>query len=137
MKYLSDYMEEKQTALFRETGSFFAFGNKQFNEQKKEGVTYVNMGSGLICPIETAEQLSDGLDLIYIEAIRQDVSENGAKAVIEREYFNHETQITGDNSQVVAIMSDYEEQFPGQFTDEIIFSVCRECFTKAVENDWF
>ena len=137
MKYLSNYMEERQTALFTETGSFFAFGDKQFNEQKKEGVTYVSMGYGLICPKETAKQLSDGLDLIYIEAIRQDVNENGARAVIEREYFNHETQLSGDNSQVISLMSTYAKEFPEQFTDEIILSVCRECFNKAVLNDWF
>ncbi len=137
MKYLSEYMEEKQTALFNQTGSFFAFGNKQFDEQKKEGVNYISMGSGLICPKENAKILSDGLDLIYIEAIREDVNENGAKAVIEREYFNHETQLTGDNLQIVAMMLPYRTQFPDQFTDEIILSVCRKCFKKAVENDWF
>jgi len=137
MKYLSNYMEEKQTKLFNETGSFFAFGNSQFDEKKKDGVTYVSMGAGLICPKENAKQLSDGLDSIYIEAIKEDVNENGAKAVIEREYFNHETQLTGSNSQVIDLMSEYEKQFPGQFTDQIVLSVCKECFDKAVLNDWF
>ena len=130
-------MEEKQTLLFNETGSFFAFGNAQFEEQKKEGVKYVDMGYGLICPKETAEKLSEGLDLIYIEAIKQDVEENGAMKIIEREYFNHETQLTMDNSSVIGYMSGYAKQFPEQFTDEIILSVCKECFNKAVENDWF
>lgn len=137
MKYLSNYMEEKQTLLFNETGSFFAFGNAQFEEQKKEGVKYVDMGYGLICPKETAEKLSKGLDLIYIEAIKQDVEENGAKKIIEREYFNHETQITMDNSSVIGYMSGYAKQFPEQFSADFILSVCRDCFKKAVENDWF
>ena len=137
MKYLSNYMDEKQTKLFEETGSFFAFGQKQFDEKKKEGIKYVNMGSGLLCPKETAQKLHDGLDKIYIEAIKEDFAENGAKKIIEREYFNYETQITMDNYSVIGYMAEYEKQFPGQFTDQIILSVCKECFDKAVLNDWF
>ena len=41
MKYLSDYMEHKQTALFKETGAFFAFSNKQFAESKNPKVKYL------------------------------------------------------------------------------------------------
>lgn len=47
MKSLS---EEAMTALLKENGAFFAFSDKQFNEQKKEGVQYVNVFAGLVCP---------------------------------------------------------------------------------------
>ena len=137
MKYLSDYMNEKQTAAFEKAGAFFAFGNEQFAEKRKEGVDYVNMGAGLICPKENANKLHEELKTIYIEAIKEDVAENGAKAIIEREYFNHETQITGDNSGVIDLMEDYKKQFPEQFTDEIILSTCKDCFRQAVINGWF
>jgi hypothetical protein len=70
MKFLSDYMNENQSALFAKTGSFFAFGQKQFDEKKKEGVVYVNMGGGLICPKENAKQLNDGLNDIFVQVLK-------------------------------------------------------------------
>ncbi|WP_444823022.1 DUF7659 family protein, partial [Vibrio parahaemolyticus] len=44
MKYLSDYTQQPQTALFDELGAFFAFSNKQFDEAKKKGIEYVSLG---------------------------------------------------------------------------------------------
>jgi hypothetical protein len=41
MKYLSDYVQDEQTKLFNRLGIFFAFDNKRFNEEKKDGVEYV------------------------------------------------------------------------------------------------
>lgn len=38
MKYLSDYIQQPQTALFDELGAFFAFSNKQFDEVKKKAL---------------------------------------------------------------------------------------------------
>lgn len=137
MKYLSDYQEEKQTELFNKTGSFFAFGQKQFDEKKQPGVDYVHLFGGLICPKENAKQLADGLNSIYEEAKREDFAENGNIKIIEREYFNHEIQISMDKQELVDLMQGYEEIFPGQFTEEIILKVCKDCFEKAVENDWF
>jgi hypothetical protein len=107
MKYLSDYMSDKQTALFKKTGSFFAFGRKQFEEKRVEGVKYYNMGAGLLCPKETAKELSDGLDKIYVEAIAQDMEENGKKAIILRELGNHECWYTGDPEPCVDKLKDY------------------------------
>lgn len=40
MKYLSDYTNVAKTELFKEKGVFFAFSQEQFDEQKKEGITY-------------------------------------------------------------------------------------------------
>lgn len=137
MKYLSDYQEEKQSKLFEETKAFFAFGQKQFDEKKQPGVDYVHLFGGLICPKENAKQLADGLNSIYEEAKRADFAENGNIKIIEREYFNHEIQISMDKQGLVDLMQGYEEIFPGQFTEEIILKVCKDCFKKAVENDWF
>lgn len=137
MKYLSNYMEQAQTDAFEKFGAFFAFGSEQFKEKQKQGVEYVNMGYGLICPKENAKQLNDTLDSIYIEAVKLDVSENGAAKIIEREYFNHETQLTGDKSSMLAAISGHVEQFPELFTPELIAQTCKDCFSLAVKNDWF
>ncbi len=90
MKYLQDYQEAKQTELFNKTGSFFAFSTSQFNEAKKEGVKYTDCGHGLICPSETAKELTTGLRTINKESIAQDIKENGKEAIIKRELYNHE-----------------------------------------------
>ena len=63
MKYLSDYMEEKQTALFNRTGTFFAFSQKQFEEGRKDNVKYVNLGQGMLTEKPFVEEVINELKL--------------------------------------------------------------------------
>jgi hypothetical protein len=137
MKYLSEYMEDAQTRAFNKYGAFWAFGTKQFEERRQPEVNYCNMGAGLICPVETAQNLADELRLIHRAAIVQDVEENGARGIISREYFNYETQVTCDRTNLMESMEKYMEIFPEQFTQELIDEVCKECFKQAIDNDWF
>lgn len=104
---LNRYTQEKQTALFESTGAFFAFSNDQLAGQKKDGITYVSLGSGLIVPKDNAKTLIDGLEKITAEGIKQDLAENGKEAIIRRELFNNECFYTGDISDCVAALSDY------------------------------
>jgi hypothetical protein len=120
MKYLSDYIQDAQTKLFNETGAFFAFSNKQFNEQKQEGKTYVNCGAGMLCPKENVQSLIDGLDEIAKNGIAQDIKENGKTAIIRRELYNHEAFYTYDIDSTVAALDGYG------FTREEIAGVFRE-----------
>jgi len=108
MKYLHEYMEDAQTQLFKRMGSFFAFSNSQFDEAKKEGVTYTDMGAGLICPKENALELSKGLEDISKKGIAQDIAENGKEAIIKRELYNHECFYTMDYSDCVDKLEDYD-----------------------------
>lgn len=137
MKYLSDYMESAQSRLWDENGAFFAFGNKQFEEKKKEGVKYASLGHGLICPTENAQKVINGLETIYQDAMRQDVEENGAEAIIRREYFNYESQISCSTVDALESLAGYRKQFPELFTDWLIAHTFKKCFRDAVENDWF
>ena len=124
-------MEDQQTKLFSETGAFFAFGNKQFNEQKKEGVKYINMQGGLICPEQNVELLINSLDEIWKKAIAQDIAENGKIGIIHRELANHECQITNDYSAIIENMKAYG-------IEEIeILKEWPNYFNKCIENDWF
>jgi hypothetical protein len=107
MKSLSNYVEAAQTALFDKTGTFFAFSNKQFDEGKKEGVTYVSLGAGIICPKENVEALKTGLDTINAQGIAQDIAENGKEAIITRELHNHEAFYVNSLSDTVEALSDY------------------------------
>lgn len=118
MKYLQDYQEEKQTALFNETGAFFAFSLSQLNEAKKEGVKYVSLGGGLICPKENVEKLDTGLETIYREAIAQDIAENGDEAIIKRELYNHESFYDWDFSRAMEVLKPYK--FPKEVIQKVI-----------------
>ena len=131
MKYLSHYMEAAQTRAFDEAGAFFAFGQKQFDEKKKPDVKYYSLGAGLICPKDTADKLTEALDNISKAAIKQDIDENGKKAIIHRELANHETQITMDITDTVSALDGYG------ITAEEIQAEYKEFYQECVDNDCF
>ena len=131
MKYLNDYVEQAQTDLFKKCGSFFAFSGKQYNEAKKDGVKYINMGSGFICPEENVEKIINELNDINKKGIAKDMAENGKKAIIHRELANHECQISGTITACVEKLEEYP------ITKKEIRTEWVEYFQKCVENNWF
>ena len=131
MRYLSDYIEDKQTDLFEKTGAFFAFSKKQLDEQKKEGINYSLLGMGMICPKDNINMLLEGLDLIQSEGIKQDIKENGISAIIQRELGNHEAQITMDIEPTLDALEGYN------ITKEQVLKEYKIFFDLCVKNDWF
>ena len=107
MKYLSHYIQDKQTQAFDDAEAFFAFSNQQFDEEKKEGEKYASLGMGLICPVDNAKQLMTRLDSIAQEGIAEDIKENGKKAIIRRELFNHECFYTNEICDCVEKLEGY------------------------------
>jgi len=120
MKYLSDYLKDATTELLDSTGSFFAFGDKQFEEAKKEGVTYVSMGMGLICPKDQADYFHKAHAEIYKAGVKKDLEENGKEGVIKRELANHECYYTGEIEQCADALNSYG------ITNDEIMAVYRE-----------
>lgn len=108
MEYLSDYMQETQTELYKRLGAFFAFGNEQFEEKRVEGVEYCQMASGLIVPNENALAVVEGFENILNNAIDQDLAENGKAAIIRRELFNHECFYDGEINWAIDALSIYK-----------------------------
>ena len=131
MKSLNEYIEEAQTKVFDEARAFFAFGKKQFDEKKQDGVKYVDVGYGLICPKEKTEWLINELENIHKRGIEQDIKENGVEAIIHRELANYETQITGDITAVVDALESYG------ITEDQIKKEYKIFFKKCVKNDLF
>lgn len=107
MKYLQDYINEKQSQAFKEAGAFFAFGKAQFDEQKVEGVRYTEIYGGLICPVDKANDLLEKLHTIHEEGIAEDIKENGIENIIKRELNNHEAYYTGDIESTVDALTMY------------------------------
>ena len=131
MKTLASYTEARTTELLNSTGAFFAFGQKQMDEQKVEGVTYVSMGGGLIAPKDNAAQFADGFKLIVSESIAQDIAENGKPAIIRRELANHEAQITMDVSDTMSALEGYD------ITESDIDNQWGAFFQDCIDNDYF
>lgn len=119
MKYLSDYIEEKQKECFKKHGVFFAFSNKQFNEQKQEGVKYVSLGAGIIVPKDNIDTFIDDHHNIVTEGIKQDVAENTIEGVVKRELGNHEAYYTGTIDSTVEALKEYP------VTEEQIYKIFR------------
>ncbi len=82
MRSLIHYTQDRQTTVFNETGTFFAFSRKQFDQEKMEGIEYCHIVSGLICPVQNAKKLINQLAVIQQEGIVQDIQENGKQAII-------------------------------------------------------
>lgn len=108
MKYLSNYTEQGITDLLTKYGAFFAFSGKQFDEAKKEGVKYTNMGAGLICPSEHVQDFMTGLENNHANGIKQDIAENGKEAIIRRELANHEAYYTYEIDDTVDSLAGYD-----------------------------
>ena len=130
MKYLSDYIEEKQSTLFKKHGVFFAFSDKQYQEQKKEGVKYVSLGMGTLCPKENAKAFIDEHHDLVKAGIAQDVEENGIDGVIIRELGNHEAFYTGDAESTVDALDGYPT------TKEYIWQLFRKEDSRRANEEW-
>jgi len=109
MKYLSDYMELKQNELFQKTGTIFAFSQKQFEEQRKENVKYVDLGQGMITEKPFVTEVINELHNIHKEAMVQDIKDNGIQGVIQRELENYETYYTNDLEPAMEALESYPE----------------------------
>jgi len=107
MNTLNNYIQDAQSACFKKYGAFFAFGQKQFDEQKKEGVKYASNEIGLIYPIENRAALYSELAAIHKSGVEQDMAENGKTAIIQRELDNHEASYTGEIDDTADALASY------------------------------
>lgn len=139
MKSLDSYTDEKISELLNENGAFFAFNDRQFNEQASPEKLYSSVSwlPGLCIPNENCEAVINGLERIHDEGIRQQVSQHSADEIIQYHYFNYECQISYDNTDALNALEPYRVKFPEIFTDEQIRKSFKAAWDKAVENDWF
>lgn len=75
--------------------------------KKKDGVKYVSLGMGLICPKENAGTLLKEMDEVYKKGIQQDIQENGLENIVKRELNNHEAYYTGNTESTEESLKDY------------------------------
>tara|TARA_Y100001963_G_C6647592_1_gene384093 strand:+ start:412 stop:810 length:399 start_codon:yes stop_codon:yes gene_type:complete len=108
LKLLKYYTQDKIDKTIKNNGGFFAFNNKQFNENKKEGVIYCSLYGGLIVPKNKADYILKQIDLISKKAIKQDIKENGIKNIIFRDCSNLELQFSYNGiEEIIDYLKDY------------------------------
>lgn len=104
--------------LWDENGAFFAFSNQQYAEKKKDGVIYVSLIGGLLCPKENVDAVLKGMKEITENARKKDIEENGIEQIIYRELANHEAWYTYEIEDTM----DALEGYPG-VTEELVWKV--------------
>jgi len=112
MKYLTDYIQEKQTTLFKKYQVFFAFSNEQFAKGKEEnniqaGTRITHCGMGLYLPSEHADAFIEEYEKLVDDGIAQDIADNGIENIIVRELSNHEAWYTGNIESTYDAIKDY------------------------------
>ena len=116
------------TEVFNKYGTFFAFSDKQLEEQRKEGVTYVSVGSGMITPKETAREMLEALDKAIDKGIEKDKELNSKEQIILRELINYECFYTGN-------ITDARERLEAYgYTADEIRQVYNDNFKEYVEK---
>ena len=106
------------SVVMSNNGAFWAFGNKQFLEKRQEGVDYVSLGGGLICPKDTAKKLAADLKALSKKQVEDDLAANSRKDIIWRELANYECQIVGTPEDAVDALKRYgitEEEVKAQW----------------------
>jgi len=103
----SQQFDKGQTEIFQKHGAFFAFSQKQFDEQKQDGVKYASMYAGMIAPADNADQLHHDLTEYAETFAKKEMAEYGASRIIQHELANHEAQITMDISDTVDAVEIY------------------------------
>jgi hypothetical protein len=96
--------EKMTTELFKECGVFFAFSDKQFEENKtplKEGEKYVSIGGGGYLPKGKVDAFMKGMKAINSYGKQKVKKGNLQETEILYELQNHECFYTGDISDVV------------------------------------
>ena len=116
------------TEVFNKYGTFFAFSDAQFKEQREEGVEYVSLGSGMITPKATAGEMLKDMDKAIDNAIAKDKELNSKEAIILRELLNYECFYTGSPRDAIEALKDYD------YTKEEVLEVFRANFNRVVEE---
>jgi len=124
MKYLSNYIDEPLTKLFKECGAFYAFSSTQFEEKRRDGTKYIDCKNGLICEEQHVPKLINGMHEIIEEGRKQDLKDNGKEAIILRELLNHECFYTSYPDDAIEALEGYN------FTEQEIRKIFKDNWHK-------
>jgi hypothetical protein len=108
MQTTNEIKEKKISNLLIEVNGFFAFGQSQFDEAKKEGVKYVSRGAGLYHEAGKSKYFDEQFNAIVKEYHQKTLLEKGKIKVILDELQNYECFYTGDIDEAVQVLKAYD-----------------------------
>lgn len=115
--------EQRQSAIFKECGVFFAFSNQQFEENKtplEEGDEYIRWIGGGFLPKSKAKQLMTSLKELG-EWYKNAIADNNLRRnEIIYELSNHEAWYTGNLEDTINALGEgyTEEEVRNIFNEE-------------------
>lgn len=98
---------ERKDFDFSKWGAFFAFGQKQFDEQKEDGVKYVSLGAGLLARKDNAKEMLKALKQFSKDERQRELDIKGKDGIIRYELDNHEAFYTSDIDATVEAVEGY------------------------------
>ena len=128
---IQQFIEKHQTKVFKKYFCFFAFSKKQFDEQVNDNFDYISMGSGFYAPVEFVKQVIEGLDKAHAIAIKKCLQKHTLKQIIWYELGNYEVQISGDLTEVRAVLSDFN------VSEELLIKTYNEFYDNCTKNNYF
>jgi hypothetical protein len=134
---MKGYVDIAVSQAIKDNGVYFAYDEKQVKEGAKEGVKYVHIGGGALCPKENVEKfINESYEGSRAAALKE-IEEKGADKIIRYEYFNHECQISDDFTSMKDALTIFVDVAPEKFSPENIARVASDCFQYAIDNDCF
>ena len=132
MQTINQLAEDQITDILNKYHAFFAFSNKQFEEQVTKGYKYVSCPHGMHAPKQYANKVMTEILAAYSDAAKTVQAETSKKDRIWYEFSNHECQIVGDYSDAVDALSSFDD-----ITIEDIKSEWSAYWDHCVDNDYF
>jgi len=100
-------LDETISKLMDKHEAFYCFSNEKLEEQKKEGVKYVQISSGLVVPLDNAKALSEGMSEAIDMHAKKVLDKYGTKHIVYYELGNHEAMVTYEIEDTVDAVEVY------------------------------
>ena len=115
--------------VFKKHDVIFAFSDKQFEEQKVEGVEYLYSRSlGMFYNKKSKDTIYKDMEEAIDKAIAIDKETNSKESIILRELLNYECFYTGSPIDAIEALKDYD------YTKEEVIEVFNSNFNRVVEE---
>lgn len=127
-KTLQEKKDDLLSSVYEKYGTFFAFGQSQFDEQKKEGVIYVSLGYGMISPKETSNEMLRELDKAISKGIELEKLSKSKHEIIKYHLSNYECYYIGDCTEAINHCKAFG------YTEDDVLKVYKETYAEYWAN---
>ena len=129
IKEIQTITDNLLSEVFKKHDVIFAFSDKQFEEQKVEGVEYLYSRSlGMFYNKKSKDTIYKDMEEAIDKAIAIDKETNSKESIILRELLNYECFYTGNPGDAITRLEEYN------YTKEEVLEVFNNNFNRIVEQ---